>query len=94
MAGKKLNPGTPTPKSGQYEVVGPRGASKDREITSIRGNPLLPTQNPGEGYRLVDPTKHKGRGQGAAVSRLMAVPPPMRAGGCAWSWSHPDSAGA
>lgn len=55
----KLKPGTPTPKSGQYNVVGPRGGDKGREVTSTKGNPLPPTQKPGEGYKLVDPTKHK-----------------------------------
>lgn len=55
----KLTPGTPTPQSGQYGVVGPRGGDKGREVTSTKGNPLPPTQKPGEGYKLVDPTKHK-----------------------------------
>ncbi|MCL6605650.1 MAG: hypothetical protein K6T94_22530 [Paenibacillus sp.] len=55
----KLTPGTPAPKSGQYSVVGPRGGDKGREVTSTKGNPLPPTQKPGEGYKLVDPTKHK-----------------------------------
>ncbi|MCR8656942.1 hypothetical protein [Paenibacillus endoradicis] len=55
----KLKPGTPTPTSGQYGVVGPRGGDKGREVTSVQGKPLPPTQNPGEGYKLVDPTKHK-----------------------------------
>lgn len=54
-----LKPGTPTPKSGQYGVVGPRGGDKGREVTSVLGKPLPPTQKPGEGYKLVDPTKHK-----------------------------------
>lgn len=56
---KPLKPGTSTPKSGQYAVVGPRGGDKGREITSTKGNPLPPTQKPGNGYKLVDPTKHK-----------------------------------
>lgn len=55
----KLKPGTPAPKSGQYGVVGPRGGDKGREVTSTKGNPLPPTQKPGEGYKLNDPTKHK-----------------------------------
>ncbi|MCA0268469.1 MAG: hypothetical protein LCH53_04510 [Bacteroidetes bacterium] len=54
-----LPPGTPTPRSGQYERVGPRGGSTGEEITSVKGKPLPPTQKPGEGYKLVDPTKHK-----------------------------------
>lgn len=62
MAGKRLNPGTPAPKSGQYKLVGPRGGDKGREVTSTQGKPLPPTQNQGEGYVFVDPTKHKRRG--------------------------------
>lgn len=56
----KLPPGTPTPRSGQYERVGPRGGATGIEVTSVRGKPLPPTPQSGQGYRLVDPTKHKG----------------------------------
>jgi hypothetical protein len=54
---KPLTPGTPTPVSGQYGVVGPRGGSRgNTEVTSTRGNPL----QPGERYVLRDRTKHAG----------------------------------
>lgn len=53
-----LKPGTPTPTSGQYEVVGPRGGGTGHEVTSVQGKPLPPTNKPGQGYTLVDPTKH------------------------------------
>jgi hypothetical protein len=56
---RPLRPGEATPESGQYAVVGPRGGDRGREITSVEDNPLPPTQNPGEGYILVDRTKHK-----------------------------------
>lgn len=59
MSKPTLRPGSPTPRSGQYQVVGPRGGSQGREITGVQGKPLPPTQAPGQGYRLVDPTKHK-----------------------------------
>ena len=60
MGAKRIfSPGEATPVSGQYAVVGPRGGKKGPEITSIEDKPLPPTQNPGEGYILVDPTKHK-----------------------------------
>lgn len=59
MSKKGLSPGTPTPKSGQYGVVGPRGGNTNREITSIEGKPLPPGQRTGETYVLNDPTKHK-----------------------------------
>jgi len=53
-------PGTPAPLSGQYRPVGPRGGfvSPD-EITAIQGKPLPPTPAPGQGWKPVDPTKHK-----------------------------------
>lgn len=54
-----LKPGTPTPKSGQYEVNDPKGKPTGKEITSTEKNPLPPTSKPGETYTLVDPTKHK-----------------------------------
>lgn len=54
-----LRPGNLTPKSGQYERVGPRGGGTGIEVTSVRGKPLPPAQQSGQGYRLVDPTKHK-----------------------------------
>ena len=56
-------PGTKTPKSGQYEIVGPRGGKTGKEITSTKNNTMPPTPQPGQGFKLVDPTKNKsGRG--------------------------------
>lgn len=53
-------PGTPTPASGQYRPVGPRGGSAgNTEITSVAGKPLPPTDKPGQSWLLVDKTKHK-----------------------------------
>lgn len=52
-------PGSKSPQSGQYEVVGPRGGSKGREVTSVKGDRLPPTKEPNQQYKLVDPTKHK-----------------------------------
>jgi hypothetical protein len=51
---KTLKPGTPAPKSGQY--LNPTTGS---EITGVKGKPLPPTPNSGQGYVLVDQTKHK-----------------------------------
>jgi len=56
--GDKLKPGDKAPRSGQYEIVGPRGGHTGEERTSTRGNPLPPTPQPGQGYVLVDPTKN------------------------------------
>jgi hypothetical protein len=54
-----LKPGTKTPNSGQYVTVGPKGGKVGGEITSVEGKPLPPTPKPGQGFVLVDPTKHK-----------------------------------
>lgn len=59
MAAKPtLRSGDTTPRSGQYEIVGPRGGATGTERTSTKGHPLPPTPKPGQAYRLVDPTKH------------------------------------
>ncbi|MDN3297489.1 hypothetical protein ACLGI4_14990 [Streptomyces sp. HMX112] len=54
MAGKKLNPGMPAPASGQYRPTG--GGS---EVTAVKGKSLPPTPKKGQGWKLVDKTKHK-----------------------------------
>ena len=54
-----LPPGTPTPRSGIYEKVGPRGGSTGEQADSTKGHPLPPTTKPGQGWVLVDPAKHK-----------------------------------
>ena len=51
---KTQKPGTPAPKSGQYKNPG-----TGTEVTGVQGKPLPPTPRPGQGYTLVDPTKHK-----------------------------------
>ncbi|WP_454766116.1 hypothetical protein [Cupriavidus campinensis] len=51
---KPLKPGTPAPKSGQY-----RNEVTRTEVTGVKGKPLPPTPAPRQGYKLVDPTKHK-----------------------------------
>jgi hypothetical protein len=58
MAKQIYRPGQATPRSGQYERVGPRGGRTGEEITAVQGKPLPPTPEPGQGYVLVDPTKH------------------------------------
>lgn len=59
MAEKPLKPGNHAPKSGQYEIVGPRGGETGNERTVTKGEPLPPTPKPGQVYKLVDETKHK-----------------------------------
>lgn len=56
---KTFRPGEKAPRSGQYEIIGPRGGETGEERTVTRGEPLPPTPKPGEAYKLVDPTKHK-----------------------------------
>lgn len=56
---KPLKPGQTAPRSGQYEIVGPRGGGTGKERTVVRGEPLPPTPQSGQGYRLADPTKNK-----------------------------------
>ena len=63
MAKQPLKPGQPTPASGQYAVVGPRGGATGEEITSVQGHRLPPTPKPNQGFVLVDPT-HNGSGDG------------------------------
>ena len=52
-------PGQIAPESGQYGVVGPKGGKTGTEITAVEGKTLPPTPKPGQGYILVDKTKHK-----------------------------------
>lgn len=60
----KLKPGQTSPKSGQYQEVGPRGGQGGREVTVPKGRPLPPTTAPNRRYVLVDPTDNKsGKGK-------------------------------
>lgn len=55
--GKTYSPGEKAQQSGQYEIVGPRGGRTGIERTVVKGEPLPPTQRPGQKYIVVDPTK-------------------------------------
>lgn len=56
-------PGEKAKRSGQYEIVGPRGGKTGEERTVVKGEPLPPTPRAGQKYVLTDPTKNKsGRG--------------------------------
>jgi len=57
-AKKSYKPGEQVPKSGQYEIVGPRGGRTGVERTNVEGKVFGPTRQPGERYILVDPTRH------------------------------------
>ena len=54
-----LKPGQKAPASGQYGIVGPRGGKTGKEITAVKGEPMPPTQKPGQTYIMVDPTNNK-----------------------------------
>lgn len=51
---KTLKPGTPAPLSGQYKNL-----KTGTEVTGVKDKPLPPTPGRGQGYKLVDKTKHK-----------------------------------
>lgn len=55
---KPLKPGQKAPRSGQYEILGPRGGGTGVERTVVKREPLPPTLERGQRYKLVDPTKH------------------------------------
>ena len=59
MSNKLLKPGNIAPRSGQYEIVGPRGGKTSEERTVTRGEPMPPTPKKNQRYVLVDPTRHK-----------------------------------
>lgn len=58
MAQGSIKPGEQTSRSGQYEIVGPRGGRTGEERTLVRGNTAPPTPKPGQAYQMVDPTKN------------------------------------
>ena len=53
-----FKPGQKASRSGQYEIVGPRGGGTGKERTVVKNEPMPPTPEKGQGYKLVDPTKH------------------------------------
>mgnify|MGYP003388739882 CR=1 FL=1 len=59
MAKPTYKPGEQAPRSGQYEMVGPRGGGTNIERTVVRGEPLPPTLERGQKYILTDATKTK-----------------------------------
>jgi hypothetical protein len=59
MSKKVLPPGSTAPRSGEYELIGPRGGDTGKERTVVRGEPLPPTPKPGMGYRIHRPAHNK-----------------------------------
>jgi hypothetical protein len=56
---KTFKPGEICPRSGQYEIVGPRGGRTGVERTVVKNEPLPPTEKSGQRFIPVDYTKHK-----------------------------------
>lgn len=54
----QLRSGQIATRSGQYELIGPRGGRTGHERTVTRGEPLPPTPKPNMTYKLTDATKH------------------------------------
>lgn len=52
-------PGQTVPKSGQYQIIGPRGGHTGSEVTVVKGEPFPPTPKAGMGFGRPDYTKHK-----------------------------------
>ena len=53
MSRREFSPGEIAPRSGQYELIGPRGGQTGEERTVVRGEPLPPTPEPGMGYLVL-----------------------------------------
>lgn len=52
-------PGSTTPKSGIYDLVGPRGAKTGESVVSEGSKPFPPTDKPGQGFKLDKPSGKK-----------------------------------
>jgi hypothetical protein len=59
MSPKTFKPGEKAADSGQYAIVGPRGGKTGDERTVTKGEPFPPTPEKGQGYVIVDKTKHR-----------------------------------
>ncbi|MCZ7596269.1 MAG: hypothetical protein M5U16_16310 [Hyphomicrobium sp.] len=63
MSKKVYRPGNEVPRSGQVEIVGPRGGLTGEERTVVKGERMPPTPGAGQGFVYSDLTKNKsGRG--------------------------------
>lgn len=58
MGKQTFRPGQIAEDSGQYEIIGPRGGRTGDERTVTDGEPFPPTPQAGQGYVLVDRTRH------------------------------------
>jgi hypothetical protein len=58
----EIKPGEKAPRSGEYEIIGPRGGDTGKERTGVKGHTMPPTPKPGQTYRLHRPA-HNGSGK-------------------------------
>ncbi|UVS95089.1 hypothetical protein EFP19_04350 [Burkholderia glumae] len=59
---KTFKPGEIAPRSGEYEIKGPRGGDTGQERTAVKGKTLPPTPKPGQTYQMHRPA-HNGAGR-------------------------------
>jgi len=55
---KTYKPGEKAPFSAQYGIIGPRGGDTGKERTVVKNEPLPPTPQKGQHYKINDKTKH------------------------------------
>jgi hypothetical protein len=63
LSSNNSKPGQKAQISGQYGIMGPRGANTHQERTVTKGEPFPPTPKPGQSYVLNDRTKHGPKGR-------------------------------
>ncbi len=59
MSKKPIPAGTPTPRSGIYEQLGPRGGKTGEQADFDSRKPLPPTDPGNKGWALMKPAHHK-----------------------------------
>ena len=55
---KTFKPGQTAEKSGQYDMLGPKGGFI-KEVTIVKGKHFPPTVKPNAGYKMANATKNK-----------------------------------
>jgi hypothetical protein len=70
MSNKLKRPGQIAKRSGQYEIIGPRGRRTGQERTITKGRRIPPTPKPKQRFSLVDPTKNKSGNRRFLAGRL------------------------
>jgi hypothetical protein len=80
---KTYKPGETAPRSGEYEIVGPRGGSTGKERTVARGEALPPTPKAGQAYVIHRPA----HGLVTTKSGRVIIPSPAKSANTIDSWS-------